>query len=143
MKQLQAAFGVIPRVKRQRRRVLRGLVAVGELGFFFLQMAAVEQQDTAQVKGCGRAVHLAGKALACQQRQVAAVVQVGMGQDDRVNAGRLHRQRRPVAQAQRLVALKQSAIDQHLRGALLQQVFRACDGVGSAQKLEFHGRSLV
>ena len=142
MKQLQTAFGIVPRVERQRWRVLGCFVAVREVGFFLLQVAAVRQQDAAQVMRGGRAVHLAPEALTRQQRQVAAVVNVRVGEDHGVDLSRIDRQRRPVAQAQLLVALEQPAVDQYPRCALLNQVFRAGDGVGSAQKLEFHGRSL-
>ena len=82
MEQLRAALGIVPRIERQRRCVLRCFMAVGEVGFFLLQ--------------------------------VAAVVEVRVGEDHGIDVGCLDRQRRPVAPTQLLVALKQPPIDQHL-----------------------------
>jgi uncharacterized phosphosugar-binding protein len=63
------------------------------------------------------------------------MVEVGMGQYDRVDFSRVHRQRVPVAQAQLLEALEQAAIEQHLAGAGCQQVFGAGHGAGGAEEL--------
>jgi hypothetical protein len=87
-------------------------VPVGEGGVFFLDVAAVGQQDAAQVPRAGGGMHPAVEAFAHQQWQVAAVVQVGVGQDDGVDLAGHHRQGSPVAQAQLLVALEQPAVDQ-------------------------------
>jgi hypothetical protein len=58
-----------------------------------------------KIPRAGGGMHPAVEALARQHRQVAAVVQVGVGQDDGVDLAGHHRQRSPVAQAQLLVAL--------------------------------------
>jgi len=41
------------------------------------------------------------------------MVEVGMRQDDRVDALRIDRERRPIAQAKPLEALEETAIDEH------------------------------
>jgi hypothetical protein len=62
------------------------------------------------------------------------VVQVRVGEQYGVNLLRRYGQRRPVAQAQGLVALKETAVNQQTLLAKLDQVFRTGDGVGGAQK---------
>ena len=114
--------------------MLAQLVPVEEFGFLLQQVAGVGQQDLAQVERPVGAIHLAPKAAAGEQRQVAAVVQVGMGQHDRINLVRRDRQTGPVAQAQRLVALKQAAVHQQRFGAVAHQVLGAGDGAGAPQK---------
>ena len=118
-------------------------MAVGKVGLFLLQVTGVGQQDGAQFRRGRRAVDRAGEALSCQQRQVAAVVQMGVGEDDGVDVGRWHWQGRPVAQAQRLVALEQAAIDQQALAAVGHQIFGAGDRVGRTEKLELHGPNLA
>jgi len=54
---------------------------------------------------------------------------------------RMHRQRRPVAQAQVLQPLEQAAIDQQPRLARAQQIFRAGDRPGSAEEGELDAQS--
>jgi hypothetical protein len=107
----QAVQRIAAGVQRQRRCVFRKAVPVGEGGVFFLDVAAVGQKDAAEVARAGGGVHPSVEAFAHQHRQVAAVVQVGVGQDDGVDLAGHHRQGSPVAQAQLLVALEQPAVD--------------------------------
>jgi len=74
-------------VERQRGLVLRvaGPIRVG--GVVLLDARAVHQHHLAEVTGALRRHHPAAKALLPESRQVAAVVEVGMGQDDRVEVG--------------------------------------------------------
>ena len=67
------------------------------------------------------------------------MVDMGVGQDHRIDGPRVHWQLRPVAQPQLFEALKQAAIDQDLFGARTDQIFRAGNGAGSAEKLDLHG----
>ena len=137
---LHAVLRIQPRVERQRRCVLRELVAVQKGGVFFLQVAAVGQQDGAQVARAGGGVNGLGVAIARQQGQIAAVVEVCMAQYHGVDLVRRDGQRVPVALAQLFVALKQAAIDQHAVAVVAHQIFRASDGAGAAQKgdVDFH-----
>ena len=139
--QLQAALGVLTGVHRQRGLVFGETVPVGELRLFLLQMAAVGEQDLAQLVRRGRAVNPAAKALSRQQWQVAAMVDVGVGEHDRVDGLGRDRQRLPVAQAQLLESLEQAAVHQNGRVAMAQQVFGTGHGAGGTQKLKLHGRS--
>ena len=93
----QAVQSVLARVQRQGWRVLGEAVAVGERGVLFLNVPAVRQQNFAQILGAMGGEHLTSKPLFDQQRQVAAVVQVGMGQQDCVHLVGRNRQRCPIA----------------------------------------------
>ena len=140
---LQAMLRIQPGVERQRRRVLRELVAVEESGVFFLQMATVGQQDGAQVARARRAVDGAGVAIAHQQGQVAAVVQVRVREHHGVDLAGRHGQRLPVAQAQRLVALEQPAVEQQALALVGDQVLGAGDGAGATEEgyADGHGKA--
>ena len=68
------------RVYRGSAGASRELVAVEVGGVLFLQIAAVGQQNGAQVAGARGAMDGLGVAVFGQQRQIAAVVQVGARQ---------------------------------------------------------------
>lgn len=61
-----------------------------------------------------------------------------MRQQHGIDACGIHRQRRPVLQAQLLVALEQTAVDQQPPLAGLQQVLRAGDRARGAQEGKVH-----
>jgi hypothetical protein len=69
------------------------------------------------------------------------VVEVGVRQQHRMDLARHHGQGPPVAQAQLLVALEQTAVHQQGVPVMLDQEFGAGDGVGAAQKsdVDAHG----
>ena len=62
------------------------------------------------------------------------MIKVRVRQDDRVDPGRLDRQRRPVPVAQLLEALKEPAVDEDAPIAEIQQVFGAGDRAGGSKK---------
>ncbi len=71
------------------------------------------------------------------------MVEVGVSQNDRVNAGRRHRRGLPVALPPFLGALEHAAIDEHLKSGFTAPVSRGVDqvlGTGDrtrrAQKLD-------
>jgi len=59
-----------------------------------------------------------------------------MSEDDRVDARRVDRQRRPVAKTEFLHALKQAAVDEKPTSIYLEQVLRTSDGAGGTEKCE-------
>ncbi len=131
----QAFARILFGVERQRRVVFGKTLAVGELGVFFLDVAAVGQQDAAQVARARRTPDRAVVALAHQQRQVAAVVEVRVRERHGVDAAFFQaRQRGPVAQPQLLVALEQAAIDQQALARMPHQKLGAGDSTGPAQE---------
>ena len=87
---------------------------VGVARFFFLQMARVRQKNAAQIARGRRAVDAACITIFHQHGQIAAVIDVRMGEHDGINA--LGRDRRflPVFQPQLFQALEQPAVNQHL-----------------------------
>ena len=140
---LHAVLRIQARIQRQCGRVLGELVAVEEGGVFFLQVSAVGQENGAQVPRAWRAMDGFGIAISRQQGQVAAVVQVRVGQHHGIDLVGRERQGLPVAQAQLLVALEQAAIHQHAVAVVAHQVFGAGDGARAAQKsdVDFHCES--
>ena len=77
--QRQAVQGILTGVEGQGGRVFGQTMAVGKRCIFFLDMAAVRQQYFAQRLRSGRRVHVAGESLFKQHREVATVIEVGMG----------------------------------------------------------------
>src|SRR5690606_26518173 len=109
---------------------------------FFLQVPAIGQQNLAQIKRRRRAIDLPAEALLDQARDVATVVQVGMGEHDRIERSRIKRKVFPVAQAQGLVALEQATVDEDVAGRRGQQILGTRYGSGGPQKLDLHNDSL-
>ncbi|MNJ37272.1 hypothetical protein D3C77_320830 [compost metagenome] len=120
---LHRASGVVHAIERQGRLVLAVTVTVCLLGVLLLDMAAVAQDDLRHIPGGGAGQDGPAESILDQFRQVAGVVQVGVGQDHRVNARGLDRERGPVLLAQGLEALEQAAVDQDAATVGLEQVF--------------------
>jgi hypothetical protein len=123
----ERALGVRGGVQRQRRVVLAGVVPVGELGLFLLEMGRVRQHDVQQIVRARRAVDRPGEAVAAEPRQVTRVVDVSVAQDHRAERARVHRERGPVTLAQLLQALEEPAVEQHAAVPVLEQVLGAGD----------------
>ena len=85
----------------------------------------------------------AGEAVPDEHRQIAAVVQVGVGEQHGVELHGRRAERHPVAFAQGLEALEKAGIEQQSLLAHRQQMTRAGDGVGGAEEGEFHGAPRV
>ena len=92
---------------------------VRELGVLLLQMPRVSQEDRAEVDRGTRAVDGTSEAALDQQRQIAGVVEMGVGENNGVDTARFDRERRPILEAQRLEALKQTAVDEDLMVLML------------------------
>ena len=107
-------------------------VAIGKRCIFFLNMAAVWQQNFAQITCTPAGMHMTRKPFFHQQGQVAAVIQMGMGQQYGINLIGCYGQRSPIAKPQLLVALKQTAVHQHMFAVVLNQVFGTGDGTCAA-----------
>ena len=74
------ALGIVHRVQRERRLVLREPAAVGIFGVLLLQVGAVEQQDLAEVPCRLRTVDVTSESIADEPREVPGVVQMRMRQ---------------------------------------------------------------
>ena len=87
-----SVFSVQLGVKRQRWCVLGEAMPVGKFGVFFLDVPTVGQQDVAQVARSRSGVYPTSETFAHQQGHITTVVQVGVGQDDRLRSQQsLHR----------------------------------------------------
>jgi hypothetical protein len=140
---LERRLGLAHAVQRQSLVVPAAALLVGPAGVFLLQVGTVAQQHIAQVPRGGGRVDRALEALAAECGQVAAVVEVGVGEQHRVELHCGRSERSPVAFAQGFVALEQASIEQEALLAQGQQVARARDGVGGAEESEFHGAPRV
>ena len=131
---LERAGGIDLRVERQRRAVLRVVLPIRLASVLFLNVRRVRQHQRAQIPGARRAEHASAKALGDEPRQVAAVIEVRVRQDDGVDPRRIDRKRPPVAISQLLETLEETAVDQNATVAEVEQMLRAGDGTGGSEK---------
>src|SRR3546814_19623712 len=73
------------------------------------------------------------KAVTHEARQIARVIEMGMGENDCIDAGGRDRQRFPIEFTQIFPALNQAAIDQDALAVMLEQMFRTGDDSGGAK----------
>ena len=136
---LRHPLGVILRVERERRPVFGESLPVRVRRVLLLQAPAVGQEDGHKILARGRAVDRSPEPVPNQRRQIAAMVYVSVGQDDRVDLRWLHRKGPPVPLPKLLEPLEEAAVHQHSLLAIAQKKLRACDGSGGAQKGDLHG----
>jgi hypothetical protein len=98
--------------------------------------SAVRQYELAEMAGAGRTEDPAAESGRNQPRQIARVIEMRVSQDDRVDRRRFYLKLRPIPLAERLQSLKETAIHQHARAVVLQQVLRSGDRSGRTQKRE-------
>ena len=132
---------------RHRRAVFRGVQRLGlrvlvdpleELPVLLLDEPGVGQHDGAQVLGGAGAVDGAAVAALAENGQPAGVVDVRVGQHDGVHVGR--REREVLVLLARLLAaaLEHAAVEQDALAGRLEQVHRARDLAGRAEKRQAH-----
>jgi len=113
--------------------VLRKAFPVRVFRILFLEMAAIQQDQFRHIaRGC-RCENTTPEAVAHQFRQIAGMVEMGVGQDHGVDVGGRHRQRLPVQLAQVFQPLKQAAINQNALVTIGEKVFRAGDSSCTAK----------
>ena len=136
----QAFFHILHGVQRLGRLVFGIAVAVGPFGFFFLYLAAILEDDPGQAFGRDGTMDLARKAVLDQERKIAAVVEVGVGQQYGFDGVRLDGKRSAVFQPEVFQALEQAAVYQDPLFAVFEERFGAGDSACGAQKSEgrFH-----
>jgi hypothetical protein len=101
-------------VERQRRLVGAPSMPDGMGGVFFHQVRGVRQQKRAQFLCGGIREYRALVAILDESRDIARVVDVGVGQQYPIDAGGVYWQWRPVSLAEFLAALEQAAVHQKL-----------------------------
>ena len=117
--QADSRLGVLDGVVRfHRRQAGAGVLAVFPLGLRLLDVGGVPQHDVAQPAGGAGGVDLAPVALLGQQGQMAAVVDVGVGQQNAVDLAGRHGQRLVLVD---ILALLHAAVDQEMQPPCLQQ----------------------
>src|SRR5258708_25452274 len=84
-------------------------LALGEL---LMELARIEQDQGGQLDRSGRRVNGPPIPLLDEERKQSAVVEMGVGQEHRIQAGRIERERNPVANGFIWAALEHAAIDQ-------------------------------
>ena len=108
--------------ERQRGLVLGEPLAVQVLGVFLLQVGGVEEEDLGQVLRGRRAVDGTAEALLDQAGHAADVVEVGVGEHDRIHLRRVELRVRPVPEPQGLLALEHPGVHEEAPSSRLQQV---------------------
>jgi hypothetical protein len=115
-----------------------GSFTVGPLRFHFLNMRAVEEHDVQQIHCRLSAVHGAGEAVPNHARQQAAVVDMGMGEQDEVQFCGPIRFGIKVTFFNQGIALMHAAVNGKAYSRRLNDLAGTRDGMGRAQKLNFH-----
>ena len=145
-----------------RREVDRGVVLVGflavvgrdlvrvallpaglALGELLVELAGVEQDERGQLDRAGGGVDPAAIALLDQQRQQPAMVEVGVGQQDRIELARVERERDPVADRLVRAALEHPAVDEDPRPVGVEQELGPGDGRGATEEVDVHARMVT
>src|SRR5664279_5083822 len=108
-----------------------------------LELARVEEHQGGQFDGALGGVDRAVEALRHYVWNQSAVVQMGMGQDDRVEAGRVVREGNSIAHLLVRPALKHAAVDENLGPLGGEQELGSGHGIGSAEEAYFHTRILT
>lgn len=106
----QGGDGVVLGVERQCRVVLGVAPAVREPGLLLVEVAAVGEDNAREAPGAGGGEHRTGEAVVHQAGHVPAVVDVGVGEHDRVERRRVDGQWGQVALAEVLRPLVQPAV---------------------------------
>ena len=115
----------------------------GDFRIGFLDVPAVRQQDLTQFFGNRRAVDEALEPFLDQPGQQAAVVDMSMAQDHRVNFARIEGKRLAVQVPDQFGALEHSAVQQDLFSVDFQQVTGPGNDFIRAQEGDFHEGSLL
>lgn len=110
---------------------------VGESRFFLLKMTAVGKNDLGQSLRALRAVDRTPEPDPGESRQVAAVVDVGVGQHDGIHRFRGHRERCPVLKAQVLDALEKTAVDENAAIRCVEESLASGDRAGPSQECQY------
>ena len=109
---VRLGLGLVVRLDQIGVALLPAGLALGEL---LVQVTGVEKYEGRQLDRPGRRMDLALVAGLDEHRQAAAMVEVGVGQDDGIELARVEPERHPVADRFVRAALEHPAIDQDLR----------------------------
>ena len=129
-------LGVVERVDRLiRRSAGAAAFAVAPLGLALLNVRAVTQHDAAEIARLACGVNGAVEPVFEKQRQIAGVVDVRMGQKDKVDLPRRHRQ---LLVFKDVLPLLHAAVNKAAVIPALDECAAARNFMGRAQKGNFH-----
>ena len=129
-------LGIVKRVDRLIRRSAGApALAVAPFGLALLDVRAVAQHDAAEITGLARGVNGAIEPVFEKQRQIAGVVDVRVGQKDKVNLPRRHRQ---LLVFKDVLPLLHAAVNKAAVISALDERAAARNFMGRAQKGNFH-----
>ena len=103
-------------------------------GVFFLDPRRIGKHQPTQIGGATGAENSPPKSLRDKTRYISDVVEVRVRQDDRRDRLGFNGKRVPVALAEILQALEQSAIDEHTGSPVLEEVLGAGHRTGGSKK---------
>ncbi len=116
--------------------LLPARLALGEL---LVELARVEEDERRELDRARRRVDRAAVAGLDQQRDEAAMVEVGMGQEHGVEVGCIEGERDPVADRFVRAALEHPAVDEDPGPLGDEQELRAGDGRRATEEVDLHG----
>jgi len=122
--------------RRQRRGAALAVAAVEALDLLLLDIAAVGQHERQQRPRAFGGVDRPGEALPDQLRRQPGVVDMGMGQQQRVDGGGVEGKIGVVQRLQRLGPLEHAAVDQRAAPARRQQEARPGDRACAAAEFQ-------
>jgi hypothetical protein len=106
--------------------------------FFFLKVRSVHQHEPGQLPGWWRGNDFPVETVLLQQRDSPAVIQVGMGQQQVVDAFRLEAKRFGIFLFILPPALEKAAVDESPDAIAFDQVARSGNAASRAVKRDFH-----
>src|SRR5690554_8130308 len=103
-------------------------ISIGTPSVLLLQIGRVTKQDLRKLIRRAGAVDGPAKPLSDQARKIAGMIDMRVGQNDRVNLRRWYRKRLPISQAKRLESLEHAAVNEDLFLLRFNKIFRTGDG---------------
>jgi hypothetical protein len=126
-------------VRGEEREVIALPVAVQPGDVAFVNVGGIGEHDATQVTRGGGGVDVAGEAELREVREIAAVINVGVGEDDAVDLFRIKGELAVSLHGLGAAALVEAAIEQDAGVVDLDEMLRTCGGAGCAAEGDFHG----
>src|SRR2546421_686313 len=107
----------------------------------FMKMGHVEDDQSGQIESPARGNHLAAKSSLVEERNAPGVVEMGVGEEDKIDGSRLETEGLGVLVLKLAASLKHAAIDQDALAGAFNEVTGTGDVSGCAVEAEFHAIS--
>ena len=136
---VHARLGILDRVERfEGGVVLPALLCIGKFEVLELKVGRIPQHDAAQFHRGRRGVDRAGKSPLDKVRNVSAVVDMGMRQDEAVELLRVKGEIEVPLVRFAAPALKQTAFDAYRMAVYRKNMQRSGDGAGASITVKLH-----